>query len=279
MGGLITTLVAEREATAPPEDRRYHGGLLVGAALNVDRARAEPDAPVLTGTPAFPLLFLSNEGELGPVQAYAAKVSAAAKAEAARGEAGIVAPAVWPVERPGHGNVTWDERQRAVEHLLAWWQFGTFITQRSRGAAPSAGVRLRRDGYATVLAVNVHGGFTLDMQPDDLARLNLHPGGWFSLAAMDEDGGKSASVFYGRGSFHPMTEVGRGDLRARDHPEGYLCVDVADFGLTNAAAALGLAPRSHVRLSAAPPPVRRRLDPGRLLGLKLPAPPRPPAEP
>ena len=94
----------------PAASRCFHGGLLVGAALNVDRARAEVGAPVLAATPGFPLLFLSNDGELGPVRAYKARADANAVASDG-GAAEVVAPAVWQVDRPGHGVVTCGERR------------------------------------------------------------------------------------------------------------------------------------------------------------------------
>jgi pimeloyl-ACP methyl ester carboxylesterase len=61
MGGGIATLIAENEPG------RFHGALVIGAALHV----RDPVYPLaVTGRPKIPLLFLSNQSEAGGPDGY-----------------------------------------------------------------------------------------------------------------------------------------------------------------------------------------------------------------
>jgi len=160
----------------PP--RLYHGVLAVGAALNVDR-RFEESAPKFTYQPGIPIMFVSNVGEAGPVQAYATAAREQAMLEQREGEESIVAPAIWQALREGHGNLSVDERAEALASLLAWLKHGTCITinRKSVLAAP----RLRTEGWARVTKIDVHGSISIDMQTPDLQRLGIQQGQDFVL--------------------------------------------------------------------------------------------------
>jgi len=158
--------------------RLYHGVLAVGAALNVDR-RFEESAPEFTYRPGIPLMFVSNVGEAGPVQAYATTAREQAMLEQRQGEESIVAPAIWQALREGHGNLSVDERAEALSSLLAWIEFGTCITINSKTVL--APPRLRTEGWARVTRVDVHGSISIDMQNPDLKRLGIQQGQDFVL--------------------------------------------------------------------------------------------------
>src|SRR5205807_662306 len=91
MGGLIVTLLAERERSDLP---LYAGAVAIGAALQMK----EPNSNLgLSLQPKIPLLFLTNQTELeGPKTYLNAK---------APPEQSTVRPVLFRVSRDGHVNV------------------------------------------------------------------------------------------------------------------------------------------------------------------------------
>jgi len=229
MGGAIAARLAEHF----PDD--YAGALAVGAALQVQ----EPEPTIgLELTPRRPLLFLSNQSEISGPREYA------------RATQKLAIPAVvWRVARDGHVNVNAAERIAALAALVKWAEEGVgpaaeFDTTRPPSPGPSR-ARLHGDGTATglVAAVDpVYGNLTLDVQPGDLARLEIAPRTWFAVVVRD----RVIRVFYG-GEF---SAVKRGEWVAFPDSEGWLSLAI-NYG--NAAANARLAPGDAVLL--------RRLQP------------------
>jgi hypothetical protein len=85
MGGAIVTLISERY----PE--RYQGIVAIGAALLVE----EKENPIdFTYKPVVPLLFLTNQSELGPIQDY---MKNCRKLHEEDKDDTVVQPALWEV--------------------------------------------------------------------------------------------------------------------------------------------------------------------------------------
>ena len=155
MGGAIVTLIAERY----PE--RYQGIVAIGAALLVK----EKENPIdFLYKPLIPLLFLTNQSELGPIQEYIAECN---KANEKEKDELFVPPALWEVSplllppppfpflslkvcmqkvwREGHNTVSQEERYAALQSLLNWVEHKTFITARKMNifvAKPPKGPRV-----------------------------------------------------------------------------------------------------------------------------------------
>jgi hypothetical protein len=136
MGGAIVTRLAERRCDL------FAGVLAVGAAL-MTRADRQSRADLrlrLLHAPQMPLLYLTNESELGAIEGYVNGV--AAVRDAATGAADVaVLPAVWTVERAGHNWTNERERFAAIVMLVRWIAYGTFITKRrANGTQPTRAV-------------------------------------------------------------------------------------------------------------------------------------------
>ena len=198
MGGLIATLIAEREpepdATARP---KYAGAIAIGAALSVQ----EPGATVgVSLQPRIPLLFLANQSELNAPRAYVtAKEIPRANAE--------LLHVLFCISRDGHVNVNQLERLAALRALNAWLDRGRTALPTPEGASakslakvdtpffdatvPSeplpSQVTMHPDGRGfdarvTEISGN-YGNVFLNAQPTDFAALNLGKLQWFQLTA------------------------------------------------------------------------------------------------
>lgn len=113
MGGLIVTLIAEREPELNALGRpRYAGAVAIGAALGVK----EPNSTLgLSMQPKIPLLFLTNESELeGPTRYVVADVPRAEPLH----------PVQFRIARAGHVNVNQRERLVALRTLNLWLDRG-----------------------------------------------------------------------------------------------------------------------------------------------------------
>lgn len=229
MGGLIVTLIAEREPSQPP---RYDGAVAIGAALDL----REPNSPLgLTLQPRVPLLFLTNQSELeGPRNYVTADVPRLA----------TVTPTLFRVARDGHVNVNQAERLLALRALNTW-------LDRGRGSLPPPApggpffdatvapepqpsrVARHADGRgfdARVIEVSaVYGNVFLDAQPADFAAVGIGRMTWFQLAVGD----RTFRVLHGR----DFASVKRGEWVVFANADGFtwLARNYAD-----AAAAAGL---------------------------------------
>lgn len=213
MGGLVVTLIAERE---PSQPLRYDGAIAIGAALDL----REPNTPLgLTLQPRVPLLFLTNQSEVeGPRNYVTADVPRLA----------TVTPALFRVSRDGHVNVNQAERLLALRALNAW-------LDRGRGSLPSPApgapffdatvapepqpsrVMRHADGRgfdARVLEVSaVYGNVFLDAQPADFAAVGIERMTWFQLTAGD----RTFRVLHGR----DFASVKRGEWVVFPNADGF----------------------------------------------------------
>jgi len=195
MGGLIVTLLAEREPTEP---KRYHAAVAIDAALQL----SEPNSTLgLTLQPRIPLLFLSNVSEVDAARNYVQAKPAAADP--------ALRPVLFQVARSGHDNVNDAERLAALRAVTAWLDQGRAAVPKPSPEAlffdatvvPAAGpsrVAVHPDGRgfdAHVTAIDpAQGNVTLDAQPADFAAARIGRMSWFQLTAH----GRTFRVLYGR---------------------------------------------------------------------------------
>ena len=184
MGGLIVTLIAERDLAEP---RLYHGAIAVGAALS---AQESGSSGGISLEPRIPLLFLSNQSEIAPPTAYVtAKIPRDNPA---------LRPVLFRVSRDGHVNVNQRERLAALRALTVWLDVG-----RERLPAPAPGtpffdatvptepqpsqVTLHADhrGFdARVVEISGnYGNVFLNVQPADFTAIGLAKMQWLELSA------------------------------------------------------------------------------------------------
>ena len=97
--------------------------LLFKLSTKRDRQSEDDLSVPLLYNPCIPILFLTNESELGPVEQYIKR---------AKDTDDAITPAMWTVSRPGHNWTNEYERLSAIEGLISWLEFGTFITARLR---------------------------------------------------------------------------------------------------------------------------------------------------
>jgi pimeloyl-ACP methyl ester carboxylesterase len=226
MGGLIVTLIAEREKENPP---LYDGAVAIGAALHV----REPNATIgLTLQPRLPLIFLTNQSELDGPRNYVT-------ADLPRLEG--TAPALFRVSRDGHVNVNQRERLVALRALNAWLDRGRHTLPRpADGAAffdatvppeprPSEVVQ-HADGRgfdARVIEVSaVYGNVFINAQPGDFAAAGIERMTWCQLTVGDT----KFRVLHGR----DFGSVKRGEWVAFANADGYfwLARNYADAAAT-----------------------------------------------
>lgn len=185
MGGLIVTLIAEREPLAPP---LYDGAIAIGAALDV----REPNAAIgVTLQPRIPLLFLTNQSELqGPRHYVTADLPRHTGIE----------PALFRVSRDGHVNVNQPERLVALRALNAWLDRGRHALPRPAPDTPffdatvppqpqPSQVVMHADGRgfdARVIEISaVYGNLFINAQPSDFAAAGIERMTWCQLAVGD----------------------------------------------------------------------------------------------
>jgi len=213
MGGLIVTLIAEREPLTPP---RYDGAIAIGAALNL----REPNATVgLTLQPRIPLLFLANQSELEGPRHYVT-------ADLPR-HTGL-APALFRISRDGHVNVNQPERLVALRALNAWLDRGRHTLPRAAPDAPffdvtippqpqPAQVVMHPDGRgfdARVIEISaVYGNLFINAQPADFAAAGIERMTWCQLTVGDA----KFRVLHGR----DFSSVKRGEWVAFANADGF----------------------------------------------------------
>eukprot|EP01124_Arcella_intermedia_P003404 TRINITY_DN11872_c0_g1_i1.p1 TRINITY_DN11872_c0_g1~~TRINITY_DN11872_c0_g1_i1.p1 ORF type:complete len:409 (-),score=94.64 TRINITY_DN11872_c0_g1_i1:14-1240(-) len=168
MGGHISVLMAEQFHSS------IDGVLAVGAALLSKKDAACYPFQYHT---KVPLLFLTNETEIGPIQDYINKTI----------ENGAdVKPVQWTVARQGHCNVNAEERWKAFKSLLHWIKTGYIETSKcillppkevpssitfTNPENPASG-----GGWGKVKTYDSYGDIFLDFQEADLCALGIRPG-------------------------------------------------------------------------------------------------------
>lgn len=198
MGGLIGTLIAEREPMVSPTTLpRYAGVIAIGAALDL----REPNSTLgLTLLPHLPVLFLTNQSELPGPRAY---VTADLPREAA------LKPVLFRVSRDGHANVNQRERLAAIRAMNTWLDRGPSALPPPPKDAPffdatvapdpqPSQVTMHADGRgfdARVIEVSaVYGNLFINAQPADFEAATIGKMMWFQLTAH----GKTFRVLNGR---------------------------------------------------------------------------------
>jgi pimeloyl-ACP methyl ester carboxylesterase len=243
MGGLIVTLIAERDLQADETSahRRYDGAVAIGAALSIPEKGATVGVSL---RPHLPLLFLTNQSELGGPAAYvSSKIPRAA--EDAR-------PLLFRVSRDGHVNVNQRERLAALRALNIWLDHGREALPSPPRGTPYLDVTVapepspsqvawhadRRGLDARVVAIDAnYGNVFLNLQPADFAALGLPAQQWLDLAVR----GQHFRVRYGS----DFSSVKRGEWVVFPNADGFMWL-ARNFG--DAAATAGLAPGDPVSL-------------------------------
>ncbi len=243
MGGLIVTLIAERE----PGDRpRYHGAVAIGAALQI----REPNTSAgLSLQPRLPLIFLTNQTELEGPRNY---VSADLPRELR------VRPQLFRVSRDGHVNVNQAERLVALRALNAWLDRGPSTLPNPKSGAPFPDVTQpaapvpskvamdpdARGFTARVIEVSaIYGNLFIDAQPADFATAGIERMTWFELIA----GERTFRVLHGR----DFGSVKRGEWVVFPNADGFYWL-ARNFADAAAGAQLKVGDRVRIRRFAAP---------------------------
>ena len=220
MGGLIVTLMAERDRANPP---LYHGAVAIGAALSL---RENSSAVGVSLQPHVPLIFLTNQSELEGPRSYVQ--SRARPADFAAD----LRPALLRVSRDGHVNVNQRERLAALRALNDWIDQGSPASALAKAGFPMV------NGFpdATIPAEPIpthvtafadargfearvtevsgnYGNVEFIAQPNDFVTAGIPPGEWFQLIAR----GQTFRVRYGK----DFSSVKRGEWVAFPNADGY----------------------------------------------------------
>lgn len=192
MGGLIVTLMAEREGGP------YQGAVAFDPTLYAKETNSTVGLSLL---PRIPLLFVATEREAAQAKGYVtALVSRPAP---------VVPPALFLIAREGHTNINQPERLEALGALNAWIERGPDALPppgENRGyfdatippdPVPStAAVHPNGRGFDTRVAEvdAVNGTLLLEAQAGDFAAAGITPMTFFTLGA----GGRTLRALYGR---------------------------------------------------------------------------------
>ncbi|KAJ5066056.1 monoacylglycerol lipase [Anaeramoeba ignava] len=238
MGGCIATHIAEMYPDL------YQGCVAIGAAL---LAKDDSNPLEFEYNPKIPLIFLTNQSELGTIQKYISKCKEQNK------DQDIILPALWEVWREGHNLVSQKERFLAMNSLLEWITFQTNITVRSKNIlidykrkskSEEPLVSFDSNGlFVPVIQIDpVRSSFFLGLCSEDLAKIQIKINDYFWIKFND----KKVKVFYGTYPFF----VSKGSWIAYDHPDGCICVSILDYyGVHFAAKQLGLEVHSQIFIS------------------------------
>ncbi len=189
MGGLIATLLAERE----PEEmkgssRQYDGAIAVDPGLGL----IENNGTIgLSRRPNVPLIFVANQSELTGSQAYTTTAIPPSRE---------FQPLFLRLARDGHVNVNQRERLAALRALNLWLDSGrAALPQPPRGEVSfdftlaaerlATQVTFHADGRgfdARVLQVTTrYGNVYVNAQPDDFIAAGIRAMNWFEIKVGD----------------------------------------------------------------------------------------------
>lgn len=219
MGGAVATLAAEGQLGS---DGIFDGVVAIGAAL-LHGVTTDGPPVVFTHRPLVPLLYLTNQSELGAIVRYQREANAAAAP---------YTPALWEVCREGHNLVSSDERLAAVRGVSSWVEHGTFITGRHRrvflpgSVEPSPTAAIDRSdprrprARAAVLHIDpTFGSVAVAMSPEAMQQLGCRNNKCFAVRI----GSRTLHVRY---ATYPFL-FKAGTWFAYDHPEGWLTLTIA----------------------------------------------------
>ncbi len=216
MGGLIVTLIAERERASPP---LYHGAVAIGAALSLQENGTRIGVSL---NPHLPLLFLTNQSELEGPRAYVQSPVRRADYPTE------LRPVLFRVSRDGHVNVNQRERLAALRALNTWLDHGRPSLPQPPRDAPFFDATVPAEAIPTQVTaladgrgfetrvIEVSGNYgnvELNAQPNDFVTAHLPPGAWFQLIVH----GQTFRTRYGR----DFSSVKRGEWVAFPNADGY----------------------------------------------------------
>ncbi|MBI5769852.1 MAG: hypothetical protein HZA93_18900 [Verrucomicrobia bacterium] len=237
MGGLIATLIAERDPVRDDLGRAlYAGAIALGPALTLQENSAAVGTSLL---PRIPLLFLANQSEISAPRAYVS-------AKQVPRDDPELRPVLFTVARDGHVNVNQHERLAALRALNAWLDRGhdavpkpptgtTYFDATVPPAPLPTQVTAHPDGRgfeARVTEISaVYGNVSLNAQPADFAALTVAPLHYLQLIV----GGETYRVRYGI----DFNSVKRGDWVVFPNADGFVWL-ARNFGDAAATAKLSV---------------------------------------
>jgi pimeloyl-ACP methyl ester carboxylesterase len=192
MGGLIVTIMAEREAPL------YDGAIVFDAALYAKDPTAQAGLSLL---PRIPLLFLSTQRETAETKSYLTALVAR--------PAPVIQPVLFLIQREGHTNINQPEHLEAFRALNAWIDGGRdalplpkdqaryFDATIAPDPGPSTAIPLPGGrGFKTFVAEvdAVYGNILLEAQAQDFAAGGIPQMTFCTLHA----GNKDYRALYGR---------------------------------------------------------------------------------
>jgi pimeloyl-ACP methyl ester carboxylesterase len=210
MGGLIVTIMAERDAGP------YQGAVVFDATLYAK----EPDMRVgLSLLPRIPLLLVATEREARESRSYLTALVARPSP--------VVQPALFLISREGHTNINQAEHLAAIRALNDWIERGRDALSQPKGGAPYYDATIPPEpgpstavphadgrGFDTRVAEvdAVYGSVLLEAQASDFESAGIAPMTFFQLQA----GGRSYRTLYGR----TYSDVRRGEWVAFPDADG-----------------------------------------------------------
>jgi pimeloyl-ACP methyl ester carboxylesterase len=192
MGGLIVTIMAERDAEL------YAGAVVFDATLYAKETSAKVGLSLL---PRIPLLFLATEREVPEARSYLTSLVARPSP--------VIQPALFLIRREGHTNINQAEHIAAFRAINAWIDGGREALPGPKDQAhyydatvvadpgPSTAVPLPDSrGFRTSVAEvdAVYGNILLEAQAPDFAAAGIPQMTFCTLQA----GGKPYRTLYGR---------------------------------------------------------------------------------
>lgn len=240
MGGLIATIMAERDAGP------YQGAVVFDATLYAKESNAVVG---LTLLPRIPILFVATLRESAQAKSYLFSISSRPDP--------LVQPALFLISREGHTNINQPEHLAAIRALNAWIDKGPDAlpppgenrlfhdaTIPPDPGPSTAGIHADKRGFDTKVAEvdAVYGNVLLEAQAADFESAGIGPMTFFELQA----GGKSYRALYGR----TYTDVKEGEWVAFPDADGRT---VLARSYADAVATAGLRVGDPVSLSAIEP--------------------------
>lgn len=172
MGGGIAAWLAEHRAN------EFDGAISLGAHHYAEAQDNVPEnakvADYLPGEPGFPIVLLSNDGEVRSARLYAEKAADSA-----------FPPVLWTVSRAGHVNLNSAERLAGLRAVIEWRESGTrpqnksaMVTMQPEStAATDSGISA---GYITRTRP-LYGNIYTSFIANDMQQLGIERGDTFKL--------------------------------------------------------------------------------------------------
>lgn len=220
MGGLVATLISEREPIRDDRGRpHFAGAIAIGPALTLQETTGSATTSLV---PRIPLLFLVNQSEIAAPRAYVTARQAPRNDPTLR-------PILFTIARDGHVNVNQRERLAALRALNDWLDRGpAAVPQPPSGttyfdatvppspqASQIAGHPDGRGFDARITEVSdVYGNILLNAQPADFAALGIAPRHYLQLVVR----GETHRIRYGT----EFSSVKRGEWVVFPNADGFV---------------------------------------------------------